>query len=356
MNFPHKRLLHKLRAYGIKGHLLEWINDWLTTRQQRVVYEGHTAEWKNVLSGVPQGSVLGPLLFVIFINDLVDQVNNFIRLYADDTKILAKVKSREDVERLQSDINKCVIWSQTWLMSFNIDKCKIMHIGRGKNKSTHEYTMKDHNGETRILETTKAERDLGVLVSDDLKFSNQAKSAAAKAMWKFGVLKKVFSSHSPRLLTTLWKAHIRPHLEHAIQAWSPYLKEDIDVLERVQRRVTKYMDGMKGLNYGERLEKLGWTTLEKRRQRGDLIFTYQVMHNNTIVDIDWRRAQPLSAGPASGIRANHIRSNPLIYPHCSQRNHFITTRVDALLRSIPEEMLRIPSVNGFKNAYDNFQT
>ena len=127
---PHKRLLHKLRAYGIKGHLLEWINDWLTTRQQRVVYEGHTAEWKNVLSGVLQGSVLGPLLFVIFINDLVDQVNNCIRLYADYTKILAKVKSREDVERLQSNINKCVIWSKTWLMSFNIDKCKIMHIAK----------------------------------------------------------------------------------------------------------------------------------------------------------------------------------------------------------------------------------
>ena len=139
---------------------------------------------------------------------------------------------------------------------------------------------------------TKVERDLGVLVSNDLKFGPQCKAAAATASWKFGVLKKVFSSRCRRMWTTLWKAHIRPHLEHAIQSWSPYLKTDIHVLERVQRQVTKHMSGMKGLNYEERLKVLDWTTLEKRRQRGDLILAYQVLNDNAIVNLDWCWAQP----------------------------------------------------------------
>lgn len=355
---PHNRLLNKLQAYGIRGQLLLWIRDWLTTRKQRVVLANNNAEWRDVLSGVPQGSVLGPLLFVIFINDLATNLHNEIRMYADDTKILGRATTSEDRERLQQDIDKCVEWARTWMMKFNIAKCKVMHVGRGHIKSKHEYFMRDELDNVHTLTSTKIERDLGVLVSSDLKFESQCKAAAAKANWAFGDLKRVFSTRNPKLWEILWKAHIRPHLEHAPQAWSPYNEADIKVLEQVQRRLTKHIDGMKGLSYEERLTRLGWTTLEKRRLRGDLIFTYQVLHNNATVNLNWHWAKPLETveGPAASVRANPVRVMPPIFQHCKQRNHFITSRIETPLRELPNDMMKSDNVNIFKNAFDKIYT
>ncbi len=110
---PHERLLHKLRAFGIRGQLLVWIRDWLTSRWKRVVLGKHTAEWRRVLSGVPQGSLLGPLLFVLFINDLRDMLKFEMRMYADDTKILGVIKDQADYALLQEDINACSSWAST---------------------------------------------------------------------------------------------------------------------------------------------------------------------------------------------------------------------------------------------------
>ena len=131
---PHKRLLHKLHAYGIRGKLLAWISAWLTGRQQRVVIDGRTSDWQDVTSGVPQGSVLGPLLFVLYINDLPDNIANQIMMYADDSKILGPIKSESDKAALQADIDQAVAWSHKWCIHFNLEKCKIMHAGRPSNR------------------------------------------------------------------------------------------------------------------------------------------------------------------------------------------------------------------------------
>ena len=356
---PHNRLLLKLRAYGIRGKLLDWTRDWLSRRAQRVVLDEHTAEWSNVLSGVPQGSVLGPLLFLLYINDIVDVTVNPIRLYADDTKILGRARTEQERDQLQADINACVEWTRKWLMCFNVAKCKVMHVGWGLAMSERIYTMTDESGAARELETTQVERDLGVLVSSDLKMGAQCKAAAAKARWVFAMLKRAFSSRSRRLWEILWKTHIRPHIEHAIQAWSPYLKCDINMLERVQRVVTKHIDGMRGLSYEQRLRELGWTTLETRRVRGDLIFTYQTLHNNALTSLStWNWAQPITlvGGPASSVRANEMRLNPPLRYRCKQRENFITSRVAAPLRNLPFDMMSAPSVNALKNAFDKPST
>ena len=196
-------------------------------------------------------------------------------LYADDAKILGYAKTNDDFRRLQQDIDVCTMWARDWFMRFNISKCKVMHVGRKAYKSTNEYTMVDDSGTTHTLEATKVERDLGVLVTDDLKLGDQCRAAAAKARWKFNEMKQTFSSRCQQLWEILYKSHIRPHLEHGIQACSPYLKRDSEALERVQRAVTKHISGMKGLTYEQRLDKLGWTTLAARRLRGDLILTFQ---------------------------------------------------------------------------------
>jgi hypothetical protein len=119
---PHRRLIHKLKAYGVKGKLLEWIKAFLKNRRQRVVQGEIVSSWGEVLSGVPQGSVLGPFLFVVFINDLAESLNSCAKLYADDTKIISKMNGDEDRMALQDDLNKAFEWSRNWLVEFNLKK------------------------------------------------------------------------------------------------------------------------------------------------------------------------------------------------------------------------------------------
>ena len=128
---PHQRLLIKLKAYGIGESMINCIQAWLTDRRQRVIVEGEISNWKPVLSGVPQGSVLGPILFLIFINDLDDDLSSKVLKFADDTKVFRPVKTDTDKETLQDDLTKLVTWSEKWQMLFNFDKCKCIYIGHG---------------------------------------------------------------------------------------------------------------------------------------------------------------------------------------------------------------------------------
>ena len=134
---PHIRLMSKVRALGITGKIHRWIENWLNNRKQRVVLNGIASEWTDVKSGVPQGSVLGPLLFLIFINDIDQDVENKILKFADDTKLFGEVAENEDVERMRDDLRRLFEWSEDWQMLFNIVKCKVLHIGRNnKEQST----------------------------------------------------------------------------------------------------------------------------------------------------------------------------------------------------------------------------
>ena len=160
---PHKRLIEKLRGYGIQGKLLCWIKDFLSERTQFVNVNGETSEESNVTSGVPQGSVLGPILFIYFINDMPNiQSQCSLKIFADDTKAFSAIQSVDDSYKLQDCIDKLVEWSDRWLLKFNSDKCKVMHLG--KNNPQHTYYMSDSEGnQKRLLESTEAEKDLGVL-------------------------------------------------------------------------------------------------------------------------------------------------------------------------------------------------
>ena len=158
----HQRLLIKLEAAGIKGELKDFIENWLKGRMQRVVVEGEMSDWKEIISSVLQGSVLGSMLFNIFIDDIDEIINAFIRKFADDTKLTRIVESNEDAEAMQKDIDAICEWAKTWAMEFNAAKCKVMHVGRCNKK--YEYKM-----EGEKIAVTEEERDLGVIIGDDLK-------------------------------------------------------------------------------------------------------------------------------------------------------------------------------------------
>ncbi len=171
---PRERLLNKVRAHGIRGRVLGWIRGWLTGRRQRVVLNGKFSSWEDVLSGVPQGSVLGPLLFLIFVNDMDDTVEHLVsilRKFADDTKLGKKVMTEMERQELQEALDRLCEWASMWGMQFNVSKCKVMHMGHANPKFS--YSM---NGQE--LEETEEERDIGVVISSNMKPTAQCAEAA----------------------------------------------------------------------------------------------------------------------------------------------------------------------------------
>ena len=171
----HAKLIHKLTAWGVNSILVRWIRAFLTNRRQRVVIGDNYSCWEEVLSGVPQGSVLGPLLFIIFINDLPKLLSHLSKLFADDCKIIGILREPNDSVVLQNDIDKLQEWAKVSQMSFNYSKCKSMHFGR--NNPENVYTMKLEDNEIHQIEKTELERDLGILISNDLKWENQVNKA-----------------------------------------------------------------------------------------------------------------------------------------------------------------------------------
>ena len=157
---PHRRLLHKLQMYGIGENYIQWIGLFLLNRKQKVSVNGESSEWKSVTSGIPQGSVLGPVLFVLYINDLPDAMEFASKpyLYADDTKIFKEIYKTRDCEDLPKDMHLMHAWSEKWMLKFQPDKCKTMRIGRSKVKK-HEYTLK---ADLKPMEETIPEKDVGV--------------------------------------------------------------------------------------------------------------------------------------------------------------------------------------------------
>ena len=219
------------------------------------------------MSGVPQGSVLGPILFLIYINDLEDDISSKVLKFADDTKVFRKVTDDTDKQSLQDDLDKLVKWSEKWQMLLNFGKCKCIHIGHGN--MDEEYKMGD-----AVRGRTTQEKDLVVTFSADMKVSGQCGIAASKGNKILGLIRR----------TIMYKAIVRPHLEYCIQAWRPYRKKDIDKLERIQRRATKMIPELRDLSYESLLLPCGLTTLETRRLRGDHIEVLKIVNGYKDVD------------------------------------------------------------------------
>ena len=267
---PHNKLIYKVHKIGIRGKVLNWIQNWLKGRKQRVVLDGEKSDWAEVTSGVPQGSVLGPLLFIIYINDLDENIRNRFWKFADDSKMLEKVKTSEDINIIKKDLEEIINWSDRWQMPFNIQKCKVMHIGKSNPKIDYEI-----KGE-KIQEVTQ-ETDLGIEIKNNLKVDAQCIKASKKGNQILGLIARTFECKDKRIILKLYKSLVRPQLDYCIQAWRPHLHKDIDILEKVQKRATRMIEGFKGLGYEIRLKKLHLTTLETRRARADLIEVYKII-------------------------------------------------------------------------------
>jgi ribonucleases P/MRP protein subunit RPP40 len=336
---PHCRLMLKVKAHGIGGVLSNWIENWLCNREQRVVLNGKFSEWIKVVSGVPQGSVLGPLLFVIYINDFENNLVNKLLKFADDSKIFGEVSSEEFVEGLRLDLKQLCSWSEDWLMVFNTEKCKVVHFG--KNNPRAIYSINGVN-----LCEVDEERDLGIIVQENLKVSSQCLKVVKTANKVLGMIKRSFASRSKEIVLNLYKALVRPHLEFCIQAWRPYLKKDIDIIEGVQRRATKIIDGFAHLSYEERLAELRLTTLETRRLRGDLIEVFKMIRCDDYVD--YKHFLQLSN---TGLRGNCFK----LYKNRFTTNigkYSFSNRVVDIWNKLSDEVVSSTTVTSFKAKLD----
>ena len=346
----HGLLLHKLKLCGIGGKVGIWIHSFLDNRHQQVAVNGTLSERSRIISGVPQGSVLGPLLFLIFINDIFAVTRkSSSSSFADDTKAIYAVKTIEDTKVFQSDLNLIYDWAATNNMSFN--ESKFVALRYGNDKEIKEQTCYiTGDGKTEITET-KQTRDLGIIMSDSAKFTDHINKVAKEAKRLSGWILRTFKSRDITCMLTLYKSLILPKMEYCCQLWNPASIGEIETLESIQRSFTSKILSINNKNYWERLESLKMYSLQRRRERYCIIYIWKMLEGIVQNDIIFVQAAATRGrtvyikGPISNIQS--IR----------------TLRMDSFCRKGPKMFNSLPaylrdmtlcSVEVFKKALDNF--
>jgi ribonuclease P/MRP protein subunit RPP40 len=272
---PHKRLLAKLDHYGITGPIHGWIKGFLTNRQQKVMVNGTDSDQVSVDSGVPQGTVLGPLLFLCHINDLPTKVKSSVRLFADDCLLYREINSVEDHIALQEDLSSLERWADMWGMRFNPTKCYVMKTGRRRSLGNWLYTLCDHP-----LEIVKTNPYLGLTLSEDLKWGAHINKITKKASATLGFLRRNLNSCPAPLREVAYSSLVRTNLEYSSPVWDPYLKSDITKLEAVQRRAARFVmnDFRRESSVSSMLQTLNWRPLSSRRRDARLVLLFKIIH------------------------------------------------------------------------------
>ena len=346
---PHRRLLGKLNSYGFTEQLQGWMTSFLTGRVQKVSINNNDSKWKQVESGIPQGSVLGPILFVIYINDLPDIVSSKAFLFADDTKIYRVITREDDHKELQKDLDILSDWSETWLLKFHPDKCKHMKITRNK-KEENNPSFDLHN---KKIQKVEEEKDIGVTIDSHLTFEKHISEKIAKADSMAYLIRRTFDYLNADIFVPLYKALVRSHLDFANSVWAPNKIEHIEEIEKVQKRATKRLPGMSQLNYGERLKALKLPTLAYRRLRGYLIETFKIIHGYYDKDATQFLKLWTNEAERSSPRGQQFKLYPQQFEY-DIRKYSFTVRVTKHWNALPDEIVKAPSINSFKNRLDKF--
>ena len=348
----HSKLKTKLEFYGISGPILNWVSDFLYEREQRVVLGEVKSKWSPVTSGIAQGSKLGPLCFNIFINDLPNNLINKSILYADDGKIFCKITPKEIIENtMQKDLNNLSNWCTKWSMRLNPDKCRVIHFKckKGNESTNREYLYTNTVGEHTKILSSIVERDLGIMVSSDMKWKVQTKNACNKALSCLARIRNAFKYFDSNIVRIIYPTFVRPHIEFAIQVWNPQTKEESNRLEKIQKKALDLATNLKGLNYREKLERLGLTSHKLRRKRGDLIQMYKIV--NEIEKVQLLKNLNYSG---KGLRGHKLKIHREIDAKHHSRVNFLTNRIATEWNRLPIEVVESSNTNIFKNRLDKY--
>nr|VZI26708.1 unnamed protein product [Spirometra erinaceieuropaei] len=340
---PHQRPLHKLSRTGVRGNLLKWIQSFLLDRCQTVHLGGQKSTEVAVESAVPQGSVLGPTLFIIYVNDCVSELDCGVAMFVDDIKLWCVIRTADDEEHLQANLNRLQQWSKAWLLPFNEKKCNILRVGRARSPNHMAYCL---NGIP--LQEVDSQKDLGVWITTSLKPSLHCTKIAKSAMSVLYLVKRAFSAFDEDCFAKVFRTFVRPQQEFAIQAWRPWTAKDLSILERVQRRATKLVAGQGSLPYATRLANLDLFPLSYRQLRGDLIQAFRII-----------RGQDCSLVPGDFFElatTTNLRGHPfklrVTGARLETRKFFFSNRVLEAWNALPADVVMSDSVEVFKRKLD----
>lgn len=329
---------------GFNNRVLKWLEAFLTGRGQRVVVNGKSSSREQVTSGIPQGSVMGPVLFVLFINDAPDGILSRLYIFADDTKMFRRIQTVQDTLILQDDTDRMDDWSEDALMVYNAGKCTSMSIClTGQPRIQGTYSIANNT-----ITVVEEEKDLGVTVDNHMTFDSHIRKKTDTANKVMGIIRRSYTHLSASNFPYLFKGLVRPHLEYAQSAWQPHLRRQIDDLEKVQRRATKQVQGLGNMTYPERLHRLKLTTLEYRRLRGDMMEVYKILHH----EYDPMASQNLLHRSTNHRTRGH--EYKLEKERCRRdiRLHAFGNRVVNSWNSLPAEVVQAPTLKTFKARLD----
>ena len=342
---PHHRLLYKLSRIGIRGRLLTWIENFLIGRSQTVHISDKQSAKVAVESGVPQGSVLGPILFIVYINDCASKLDCDIAMFADDIKLWRVIRTAADEENLQENLNRLQTWSNDWLLPFNETKCNIIRVGNVSSSNRRVYRL---NGIP--LKEVDTQKDLGVWIMPSLKPSLHCAKVSKSAMSVLYLVKRAFSTFTDDCFKKVFGTFVRPLLESAIQVWRPWAAKDINLLERVQRRATKLVIGQGSQPYETRLSNLNLFPLRYRQLRGDLILTFRILRvrDCSLVSEDF-----FELATTTNLRGHPLKLR-VTGARLDTRKYFFSKRVVEAWNALPPDVVMSESLAVFKRKLDQY--
>ena len=268
-------LMHKLKKLGIKGKLGRWLFNFLSNRKQQVMINGTKSNVTHVTSGVPQGTVLGPILFLIYVSDIGENIDAIKKIYVDDTKVKKGIKSEEDVESLQADLNKLYDWAKTNNMVFNGTKFQVVRYGY--NDDLKEETLYFTEDTSEIIERFETLRDLGVILSEEATFSAHVQHVEKKVRQKIGWVLRTFYTRNAGFMKTLYKTLIVPHVDYCSQLWMPIQSTQILSIEKLQKDFLYRIPAVREMNYWEQLKHLKMISLQRRLERYRVLYIWKIL-------------------------------------------------------------------------------
>ena len=344
---PHKALIEKLQAIGLDGFLVQWITDYLTNRKQCVVVGGATSEFVPVVSGVPQGSVLGPLLFLIYINGIAElplSPGSKLVIYADDVLLYRPIRQASDFQLLQQDVDALGIWADNNYLTFNPSKCKAMVFSSRRQPVPFPANF-SLNG--FLLEVVDSVKYLGLSISSDLSWTNHINSITSKARKLVGLLfRQFYRCADTDVIRKLYIAIVRPHLEYASQVWDPYLLKDQQTLESVQKFACRVCLKRWDLNYSTMLEDLNIPTLAARRKQLKLCTLYNYVHGLSVAPTETLSHRvPL-------VSSRHVHDLTLVRPfaHTNRFMYSFFPNTISLWNNLPSPIVHSNSIGTFKHS------
>ena len=348
---PHRRLLLKLQTLGISGQLLNWIDCFLTTRSQRVVVNGQYSEWLPVASGVPQGSILGPLLFILYVDDVRSVVkHSSIKIFADDISLYSRVSCYDDCLKLQDDLSCVYQWSLKWQLKLNPKKCEAINISYKRSPINFDYCI----GSCPILWSQKV-KYLGVVMNSKLKWNDHCQYVVSRATKCLNRLRRAMYGCTQEAKINAYRALVRPYLEYACAVWAPHTARDIDLLESVQHRAARWIKSFwdptafqwsksSAICVGE----LGWPSLKVRRNYFSVWTLYCILHKTTAIDFSRYFHFNTLATRSHSLTLNLLPSTINAFRY----SFFVASPM--LWNSIPFDVLSQPVVSTFKHKLQHF--